>query len=386
LGSTKGAGFAGPLVHLLHEEIVFYFGHLDTLLTYMKYAPLLLILLISVPFGADAASKRPSCELTVTSSHGETSFSKKATVFATQGETITLAWESENATSAKDSDGESISRSGSRSITVTDDESYTYTFNTGSKKVSCSVNVLIAEGAFDSSSLSNASAKPTVTGTAEGTKIVRVVISEKEGNHIVFTSKDIRVKRGEWSVKLNKSLDNDTYDISLYGDKRYKLNKLADGTLGIGTKVSASAGTGTGSLSASMLPLLSGGSAGPYGSVPVAYLKVTNTSPSVAFLAGVTLKQNGSANVSSVTSFSTVDDKALNRSSAIANFRNNVAYIPLNASILAGQTRIYSIKAQLGQNLAPGASLILDVQSLDTKSSLNASLPLRGVTWVLRGY
>ncbi|KND49664.1 MAG: hypothetical protein AB203_01095 [Parcubacteria bacterium C7867-008] len=378
-------------MHLLHEENVSLFAHLDTLIL-MKYAPSLLIaLMLVVPFSTHAASKKPSCDLSVMTTRGETSFSKSGTIFALEGEDVTLSWESSNATKAKNIDGDSLSLSGSKHVFPKENTTYSYTFTSGSKKVVCKVDVVIANVAIDTSSLSNASTKPTITGTASGTKVVRVVISDKNGDDTIFTSKDVKVKGGKWSLKLTKSLDTGTYSIAVYGEKRYKLNMLAKGTLGVGVKGSSGTVSGTSTISASMLPLLTGGSTGPTSSVPVAYLKLVNTGSAPATLSGVSLRQNGSAPTASVVGFTTVDDKALNRTTVggtegSAVFKNGLAYVPLTGTIAPGQIRIYTVKALLSRTLVAGSTLMLDVQSVDTSSTVNGALPIRGVTWYLRAY
>jgi len=147
-------------------------------------------------------------------------------------------------------------------------------------------------------------------------------------------------------------------------------------------------------LTASSLPLLTGGYAAPGASVPVAYLKLVNTSTSVATVHGVWLQQNGSADTSAVIGFSTVDDKGMNRTTlggeeGTTPFKDDVAYVPLlNATLAPGQLRIFTIKAQLSKALSSslGSTLMIDVSSLDTAAEIKSDFPIRGTTWMLRAY
>lgn len=361
----------------------------------MKYIPLLFLsLLLAAPFGASASTPRPSCEFTVTTANGEVSFSKSGKVLVGENEPFTLAWESDNATKARDENGDDTSLSGSRTFSIDENASYSYVFSAGSKKATCKVSATVADGAFTASSLTSESTKPTLSGTVSGTKMVRVVVSDTENEKVLFTSKNIRVKAGKWEVRLTKALSKGAYTVTLYGDKAFKLNELASGTLGIGVpgSVGSSSGSSTATISASSLPLLTGGTIGPSGSVPVAYLKLANTSSVPASVAGVWLKQNGSAPVSNIIGFTTVDDKGMNRttlggSEGTALFKNGSAFVPLmNATLAPRQIRIFTIKAQLSRNVSAGSSVMLDATFLDTAAKINAQFPIRGTTWTLRAY
>jgi len=140
-----------------------------------------------------------------------------------------------------------------------------------------------------------------------------------------------------------------------------------------------------GTLSVSQLPLLAGGSAAPGASVPVAYIKVSNPGTAATSLAGFSLKQSGSAPTDVITSFATNDDKGGSRATAKAEFEGKEAFVPLQATVAPGQTRIFTIKAQLasGSGASAGKQLMLDVASVDTGASARGAFPIRGTTWTL---
>lgn len=356
----------------------------------MKYLPLFFLMLVaSTPFAASASTPKPTCDITVTTPQGEVTISKSGKIFIRSGEKLTLAWESSNAKTAKDTNGDAIPLASTTVTFPTQDMSYTYTFSAGSKKATCTLFTVVASGNIDADSLTGASTKPTLTGTAEGTKSVYIEISDAHGSS-VFKSKEIKTTGGKWSVKLTKSLAKGEYSVTVYGDKAYDLNELATGSLFVGMAGTAS---GSGSFSASAIPLLSGGTAAPGNLVPISYLKLVNTGKATTTLPGVWLKQSGSAPVSTVIGFSTVDDKAVLRTSVggiegVTPFKDGLVYVPLNATFAPGQFRIFTIKAQVSRNLVGsiGSTLMLDVASLDTTGTVAGTFPIRGTTWTLKAY
>jgi len=352
---------------------------------------LALILLIGVPFSASAATKKPTCAITVTTENGVEKFTKSGDFYVAEDEEFEIAWTSKNATKAVDGDRDPIALSGSENVSIDEKTEYSYTFSSGSKKVTCEVTAIVAEGTIDSSSLTTSSTKPTITGTATGAKKVWITLTDDDTD-IVYKSKEKRVSKGKWKIKLPKAIAKGTYDVQLYGEKKVDLNKLATGTLTVGTTSSSSgssntsSGTSASTLSVSAIPLLSGGFGRANASVPVTYLKVVNTGTETATLNGIWLKQNGSASNSVVTGFSTSDDKGGSRSTVAANFNSsNKVFVPLVATILPGQLRIFTLKAQLATSVATsvGTTLMLDVDSIDTNSKKAGMFPVRGTTWTL---
>lgn len=336
-----------------------------------------------------AASSKVSCELTVTTPHDEVSFDKEEEVLVQKGDEVTIAWEGKNATDAVDGDKDEIDLEDSITVSPDEDITYEYRFTNKSRKADCAVSLKVVDVSFDEDTLETDNNKPTISGEAEGTKTVRLEIMNDDGKR-VFKSKNVRVKRGEWDARVTKSLKDGAYDVTLFGEKGAEIDAIATSTLVVG-EGSSSAGTASskmgGTLSVSALPLLMGGSAGPNASVPVAYIKVSNSGSSASSIEGFTLKQNGSASTDAIASFSTNDDKGGSRAtvSTSGRFKNGSAYVPLSAVIAPGQIRIFTIKAGLSSssNAYAGKSLMLDVTGVTTGAKVPSAFPIRGTTWML---
>jgi len=341
-----------------------------------------------IPFSASAASSKLTCELSVTTSYGEAEFSGKEEVLVQKDDEVTIAWTSKNATKVVDQDKEELDLNDSITVTPDEDETYSFRFTDKSKKADCAVSLIVVDASIDEDTLETDSAKPTISCEASGTKSVRLEIKDEDGK-VVFKSKTIRTKRGEWDARVTKTLKDGSYDVTLFGDKSAEINAIATGTLivGEGDSSSSSSSKKGGTLSVSSLPLLSGGNAANGASVPVAYIKVSNPSNEVAFIDGFTLKQNGSANTNAVFSVSTNDDKSGSRftTSGAGLFKNGSVYVPLPATVAPGQVRIFTIKANLASNssMYAGQTLMLDVASITSGAKVTSAFPIQGTTWTL---
>lgn len=245
-----------------------------------------------------------------------------------------------------------------------------------------------ASATIDTDSLTTTSTKPTIRGSAEDTDHVRVVITSEKGKKVF--NKTIKVSsKDEWKAKPSKKLANGEYDVAVYAGKNVKGKPAMEGTLSVGKSSGdvASSGKGT-ALSVSSVPLLAGGIARPLTSVPVAYVKVTNTSKIESGIDGITLVQNGSAPTSVITAFTTSDNLGGSRATTTitnSSFKKNAVFVPLKASIPAGGFRIFTIKAAVGSSAISnvGKSLVLDVQSVSTAAKVSGMFPVRGTTWML---
>lgn len=358
------------------------------------YIPLLsfaLLMGMLAPSGAYAATERPECKLTVTTAVGTVELEgKKNKVLVQEGGLITIVWESENAKRAVDKSRDEIELTGTTTEVLDRNKSYSYRFNSGSRRVECAFSAVTAEGSFDQSSLVTNSPKPTISGEADGTKSVRLMIDGQGANSDVhFKSKTIRVKRGDWDAKITKSLPVGTYLVTLEGHKDLELGTLATGTLIVLGK-GQTATTG-GSLSVSPVPLLFGGNAAPGSSPAVAYIKVSNPGRSAASLSGFTLRQNGSAPTSAVIGFSTSDNLGGSRTTLGGTEGTRVfgsdgtAFVPLTAVIEPGQFRIFTLKAILSRSSGSwaGRNLMIDVASVNTTAATSGFFPMRGTTLTL---
>ena len=249
-----------------------------------------------------------------------------------------------------------------------------------------------ATATIDAASLATTNkTKASLTGDATNVKTVRVLIENSAGKRL-FKSKALKVKNDHWKVTASKKLADGTYKVTVYDAKDKKQATLASGTLTVGVKgaTSTSGTKSSGLISVDALPLLSGGAANMGASVPVAYLKVQNTSGSAVSLEGFTLKQNGSASGDSVIGFSTSDDKGGSRATiggteGAKQFKSGLAFVPLKATIENGTVRIFTIKATLSKTVTAdlGKQLFLDVAGVTTNGSVKASYPIRGVAWTL---
>lgn len=239
------------------------------------------------------------------------------------------------------------------------------------------------------SALATKSTKPTLKGEATDTTYVRVVVETESGKKVF--NKSIKVKNEKWSAKISKKLAKGDYDVSVYAGKSASGTPELEETLTIGTTESSNSsstiGKGT-TLVASPVSLLFGGSARVLNTMPVAYVKVTNTSTKESGIDGITLVQNGSAPVSVFSSFITSDDKGGSRATnavTASSFKKNAVFVPLKATIPAGQFRIFTIKAGLGIDSLynVGKQVKLDVQSIQTGAKVLGTVPMMGTTWTL---
>lgn len=356
-------------------------------MTYRTYAltALLALLISAAPLSVSAATKKTTCELSVSTLAGERTVKKDADILLAKGESLKIGWESTNAKKAMGPNG-SVATTGSATYSPTKSTTYKYTF-TGGKKVSCKVSVKVAEATLSTTSVS--SGKPTLSGTATGTKKVAIEV-RKDGTSKVLFKKQVSVKGGKWSAKVSKELSAGSYDITLSGEKKYKLNELASETLTVGGTVSsASSSTSSANLSVSTVPLLFGGSATLGASTPVAYLKISNQSSTPATFNGVRVKQTGSASTKAIIGLEVRDDKGVSRgivnkgegSTPFAS--DGTATAPASITLAAGETRLFTVRAILSSSYAyAGKTLMIDVLGLDGKSK--GTFPLKGVVWTLR--
>ncbi len=345
-------------------------------------------MLLFTPFAAGAASTRPSCELRVTTSEDDRlTIRDEGVMLVDVGEKVDIAWEGKNAKTAEGPRGEDIELTGSTTFTASTSETYSYEFRSGSRKATCSVDVNIVDASFSEDLYeSKANKKPYLSGTAEGVTAVRVVITPADGEGKTYTTKETKVKNGKWRVKVSKKLSEGAYDLTLIGPKKLGSRDLADSTLVIGDKKTASVDT---TLVVSAVPLLSGGVARANASIPLSYLQVSNIGNKPATVTGFMLKQNGRASTDGIIQLSTVDDKGLSRAASTGTrpFSKGVATAPANGTLLPGETKLFTIKAQVGSSVAvyAGSSLMIDVTGVETNGKVRANLPVKGTTWMF-GY
>lgn len=249
----------------------------------------------------------------------------------------------------------------------------------------------VPSATIDPVSLATEKTKPSLGGGAQNLKSVRYEIADASGKRL-YRSKELRVRDERWKGTSSKKLKAGSYAVVVYDAKDKTKKTLAKGTLviGGGTIPVSKAPKSDGIISVSALPLLAGGVANQGTSVPVAYLKVQNATGSAVNLEGFTLKQNGSAAGTSVIGFSTSDDKGGSRATVggiegVSAFKAGSAYVPLAATILPNQVRIFTIKAQLSRNAGAdlGKQLYIDVIGVTANGTVRAGYPIHGATWVI---
>lgn len=247
-----------------------------------------------------------------------------------------------------------------------------------------------ASATIDMSSLTSTLEKPTITGTATGTKSIKISIYKENSKKVLYKKSTVKVRDGIWKAKISKKLSNGTYKVSISGANRTTPKILATGTLTIdkGGKLDKKSDS---NLVVSSIPLLSGGNAKSGASVPISYLQVNNAGKETIIVKGFWIKQNGSAPAQSVAGFNVVDDQGVTRGSigSIENpitFSNNMAYIPINEMpFMQQEMRLFTIKAMLGKDAYKniGKQLMLDVSSIETNATSKGDFPIRGTTWTI---
>lgn len=330
------------------------------------------ILLLCIPSNlALAADSKPTCELTVTTSRGEVIIGAKGSVALTAGDKITVAWKSENATQALDSAKKQVPLSGNISETPQENKTYTYTFMGSGKKAKCSVAANIVEGTFDYHSLTTTSLKPSIFGTAAGTKNVQVtlrkdVFDEKP----LYASAQIKVKNGIWKLKIPKKLPDGTYNINLYASKEMKLGYIVSGTLTV-----TSSGAPTIVFASRQQPparVVKGG-----GEADIATFSLTNTSKGLATINGAYVKSTGTVDNRAVIGLGAEDDQGGSKGfsgglEGYSPFKNKLAAVPFTLTLKPNETRVLTLSVGISKNLAPyfGKTLGIEVYGIQTAATV----------------
>lgn len=248
-----------------------------------------------------------------------------------------------------------------------------------------------ADATIDVSSLTSNLSKPTITGTATGTKSIKISIYKEGSKKIVYKKSSIKVREGIWKSKISKKLRNGTYTITISGTSNTTPKILATEILVIDTNKKKNTVSEHNALVISSIPLLAGGNARPGTSVPVSYLQVNNIGEDAVTLKGFRVKQNGSAPTQSIIGFSVVDDQGITRGSIGGTegtilFKDTFAFIPIKDMLFTQkEMRLFTIKATLGKNISQyiGKQLMIDIASVETSTSPRGNFPIRGTTWTI---
>lgn len=336
-----------------------------------------------------AATSKLSCTLTATTPNGEVELDSNDVVMLTKGEDIEIAWESKNAKKAYVGTGTKnpIELEGSATSSPSKTRTDTYRFENGNKKVYCKVKIEVVEGNFEDASMVTKITKPTLQGEAMGTKNVQVLIFKEDGKKPYFSSKQIRVKDGEWSTKISKNLSKGEYMVVLKGEKNTLLNTIATTTLTIGTKSMPKKTTSDTTFVVASVPLLSGGTIQAGATKPISYLQVLNIGKTVGKIEGFKIKQNGTAPTSAITSMTVSNEQGVLATINAPVFKDGVVTLPTAIPLLPQQMQLITIKVTLAPTAITslGKQFKLDVSGVTTNGKMQSVFPIRGVIWTV-GY
>ncbi len=250
-----------------------------------------------------------------------------------------------------------------------------------------------ASASFELASLSvDSGERPRISGTATSTDKVRFAITEKTEAgkaKTVYKSRTLKVRDHHWAGSVSRSaakrLDDGTYTVTVYDYDAHGHPEIAEGTLYVGVPRTV--------LKVVPIPLLFGSVAHAGALVPVSYLEVINRSAATTSIAGFWLEQDGTAPVSAIAGFSSVDGKGGSRAATggaggAALFKNGKAFVPSTAVLAPGEMRLFTLKAQLSPlaaQQAAGRTLMLNVAGVDTggPATFQATFPIRGTTWTV---
>ncbi len=192
-----------------------------------------LIGIIIVVFGVQQfisiSNIEPTCSIIATSKDKKAN--NNGDLFIREGEEVYVVWNSNNAKTANDSNGESVLLSGTLTDFPKDTVSYSYQFNRGNKKVTCIANVNVVKASIDEASLTSSLLKPTIFGTASGTGAIEVKINRKGTNEVVYKSGLVIVEDQKWKVEILSNLSVGLYDVSVSSVGDVVIDNVANGIL-----------------------------------------------------------------------------------------------------------------------------------------------------------
>lgn len=339
------------------------------------------------PAVSEAATQKPSCQLSVETSRGETSIDGGEKVLLIKNEEITISWESSNAKKAFTANRQKIELEGSATSSPIKNTTYRYYFESGTKKVTCEVTVVVVQGSIKSPLTFTESVKPKITGTAKGLKTVQVTVTKNDATKPLFIKKNVKVINGKWTVTSSKKLKSGTYTVTLLGAPNLLLNTIATSTLRVGTGTKGQKQSTT--FVVELVPLLVGGQAKPNATMPVLYLQVINIGKTAGTIKSFEVKQNGSAKADVVAGLSISNEVAkigsIQAEGGKSIFKNNIASIPVSVTILPQQMQLFTLKATVGNSITTqvGKQIKLDISSIATDGTMQSVFPVRGTTWTI---
>lgn len=345
------------------------------------------VALAALPSTTQAADVGPVCIMLLVTNAGTVVGQGDHDVMLNKGDDLRIFWFSANATAAENKSGNSIPLVGRTVKSPTVKTTYSYTFSKGTSDVTCSVTAYPTEGHISASTLSTLSTTPTLSGTVTGTKTVSLEIFKNGTKTSLYKSGAVNVVDGAWKHKVTKTLARGSYDLVFSGSGELKLNTISRRTLTIGTITSADSSAST--IVVQPIPLLVGGIAKNKQTVGLLYLQVLNVGLEAATITGIKVKQTGTASTDSILSLMAVDDTELARGQVgkvgTSPFKLGEALIPITLTLKSKETRLFTLKATLSDDVSDdaGETLKLVVSGVNSRSSVKGTFPIKGVTWTI---
>lgn len=322
---------------------------------------------------AHGAEIGASCSISVTTTRGTVELEgQKNDVMVWADETLNIAWEGDNALSAKDGMGKAIPVKGSIAIKPPlKKKTYIYRFKGDEgKQAVCAFTAYAIKAGFNTFSLTSTNPKPMIQGTVSGLKNVVVVIKKDDFNDVeAYRSRPIKIKNNLWSIRVPVSLRDGTYSIHLYAPQGFELNYIVSGTLTI-----TSAGSPALDISTSFPQdrTVAGGD-----QVTIGYLTITNTSKGLATISNVWVKNNQSISDRAIIGLGIKDDQggSVGGSGGIEGytpFENGLASIPTNKTLSPAESRTFTLVAALSKDVADyvGKKIQIDILSIGTTAAI----------------
>lgn len=247
-------------------------------------------------------------------------------------------------------------------------------------------------GTIDATSLTTSSSRPTITGTAEGVKKVKLVVYREGGERTLHRTKTIRVSHdGTWKSRITRNLSEGTYVVKLVSGTGSKAITLVESELTVteGDAINSPSAKSKASFLVSSVPLLSGGYVRNGAVIPVSYLQITNTGSESGTMRGFWMTQKGTGKTSLMQALLTVDDsgtvrKEKRNTSKDPLFSGSAGYAPTDLKFSPGEMRLFTIKTEIAASGgAQGDTFTLYVSLIDATGSAHGAFPIAGTTWTL---
>ena len=348
----------------------------------------LMFIVLVMPNLSLAATKKPSCTLTVSVDNVDTKIRSGDINYLRAGSVVRVGWTSRNATKATDGHGKTVPVQGEATSTIEHNQTLSYRFNRGSTRTACTVSFRVVSGTVVQKRDTKAPFSLQFLGKVHGLSSVSLFVYPQGTTTPIYTSPTIRLRNSGWSHTIPKPLTDGVYQVVLVGARSGTRLVLATTTLLVGASTTGSRGAST--VVVVPVPLLIGGVGHSGASVAVAYLQVINIGTSAAQLHGFTLNQTGTTPVEAIVGMTAVTDNGVARGSSGTMssgtpFVGNGVFVPLETTLAPSEMRLVTIKAVLAPNLTPylATKTTLYVTGISTDTKSKGDFPLYGTTWTI---